>query len=60
MKIKNIRRYRKILKPARRVKARMGWLFIALAWLGGKLKWMKYLNPARYLKILDEDDKYRK
>ena len=53
MKIKNIRRYRKILKPARRVKARMGWLFIALAWLGGKLKWMKYLNPARYLKILD-------
>ncbi len=53
MKIKNIRRYRKILKPARRVKARMGWLFIALAWLGRKLKWMKYLNPARYLKILD-------
>ena len=53
MKIKNIRRYRKILKPARRVKARMGWLFIALAWLGGKLKWMQYLNPARYLKILD-------
>lgn len=31
----------------------MKWLFAALSWLGGKLKWMKHLNPARYLKILD-------
>lgn len=26
---------------------------MSLAWLGGKLAWMKYLNPSRYLKILD-------
>ena len=31
----------------------MKWLFAALSWLGGKLKWMKHLNPARYMKILD-------
>ena len=53
MKTKNIRRYRKILKPMRWTKNHMKWLFAALAWLGGKLKWMKLLNPARYLKILD-------
>ena len=53
MKTKNIRRYRKILKPMRWTKNHMKWLFAALSWLGGKLKWMKLLNPARYLKILD-------
>ena len=53
MKTKNIRRYRKILKPMRWTKNHMKWLFAALAWLSGKLKWMKLLNPARYLKILD-------
>lgn len=53
MKTKNIRRYRKILKPMRWTKNHMKWLFAALAWLGRKLKWMKLLNPARYLKILD-------
>lgn len=53
MKTKNIRRYRKILKPMRWTKNHMKWLFAALSWLGGKLKWMKHLNPARYLKILD-------
>ena len=53
MKTKNIKRYRKILKPMRWTKNHMKWLFAALSWLGGKLKWMKHLNPARYLKILD-------
>ena len=53
MKTKNIRRYRKILKPMRWTENHMKWLFAALSWLGGKLKWMKHLNPARYLKILD-------
>ncbi len=53
MKTKNIKRYRKILKPMRWTENHMKWLFAALSWLGGKLKWMKHLNPARYLKILD-------
>ena len=53
MKTKNIRRYRKILKPMRWTENHMKWLFAALSWLGGKLKWMKHLNPARYMKILD-------
>lgn len=53
MKTKNIRRFRKALKAARWIKIHFAWLFVALAWLGRRLGWMKYLNPARYLKILD-------
>ena len=53
MKTKNIRRFRKVLKAARWVRIHFAWLFVALAWLGRRLGWMKYLNPARYLKILD-------
>lgn len=53
MKTKNIRRFRKVLKAARWIRIHFAWLFAALAWLGRRLGWMKYLNPARYLKILD-------
>lgn len=53
MKTKNIRRFRKVLKAARWIRIHFAWLFVALAWLGKRLGWMKYLNPARYLKILD-------
>ena len=53
MKTKNIRRFRKVLKAARWIRIHFAWLFVALAWLGRRLGWMKYLNPARYLKILD-------
>lgn len=53
MKTKNIRRFRKVLKAARWIRLHFAWLFVALAWLGRRLGWMKYLNPARYLKILD-------
>ena len=53
MKTKNIRRFRKVLKAARWIRIHFAWLFVALAWLGSRLGWMKYLNPARYLKILD-------
>lgn len=53
MKTKNIRRFRKVLKAARWTRIHFAWLFVALAWLGKRLGWMKYLNPARYLKILD-------
>lgn len=53
MKTKNIRRFRKALKAARWIRIHFAWLFVALAWLGKRLGWMKYLNPARYLKILD-------
>lgn len=31
----------------------LNWLFVALAWIGHKLRWMKYLNPFRYIKRLD-------
>lgn len=53
MKTKNIRRFRKALKAARWIRIHFAWLFVALAWLGRRLGWMKYLNPARYLNILD-------
>lgn len=53
MKTKNIRRFRKVLKAARWIRIHFAWLFVALAWLERRLGWMKYLNPARYLKILD-------
>lgn len=53
MKTKNIRRFRKVLKAAKWIRIHFAWLFVALAWLGRRLGWMKYLNPARYLKILD-------
>lgn len=53
MKAKNIRRYKGILKLARQSRRRLGILAAPLAWLGRKLGWMKYINPFRYLKILD-------
>ncbi|CCX64243.1 putative uncharacterized protein [Prevotella sp. CAG:1058] len=53
MKTKNIRSFRKVLKAARWIMIHFAWLFVALAWLGRRLGWMKYLNPARYMKILD-------
>lgn len=53
MKTKNIRRFRKALKAARWIRIHFAWLFVALAWLRRRLGWMKYLNPERYLKILD-------
>lgn len=42
-----------MLKLARWMKIHFAWLISALNWLGKKLRWMKYLNPTRYLKILD-------
>lgn len=53
MKRKNIRRFRKVLKLTRWMKIHFAWLISALNWVGKKLRWMKYLNPTRYLKILD-------
>lgn len=53
MKIKNIRRFRRILKLLRWIKVHLKWLFALFSWLGKKLNWMKYLNPFRHLKILD-------
>lgn len=35
------------------MKIHFAWLISALNWVGKKLRWMKYLNPTRYLKILD-------
>lgn len=53
MKAKNIRRYKGILELARQSKRWWGIFVLPLAWLGRKLGWMKYINPFRYLKILD-------
>lgn len=53
MRIKNIRRFRRILKLLRWMRIHLKWLFALFSWLGKKLNWMKYLNPLRYLKILD-------
>jgi len=35
------------------LRKRFNWLFAALAWTGRKLRWTRYLNPFRYIKILD-------
>lgn len=32
---------------------RLNWLFVSFSWLEKKMKWMKFINPFRYLKILD-------
>lgn len=53
MKAKNIRRFRHFLKLGRQMRTHLNWLFVSLAWLKKKLHWMKYINPFRYLKILD-------
>ena len=50
MKTKNIRKFRRILKCTRWTKSHLNWLFISFAWLGKKLG---FLNPSRYLKVLD-------
>lgn len=50
MKTKNIRKFRRILKCTRWMKSHLGWLFMSLAWIGKKLG---FLNPSRYLKVLD-------
>lgn len=42
-----------MLKLTRWMKIHFAWLISALNWVGKKLRWMKYLNPTRYLKILD-------
>lgn len=53
MKRKNIRRFSLLLKTLRWFRLHLNRLFTALAWLGYKLSWMKYLNPFKYIKILD-------
>jgi len=53
MKRKNIRRFRRLFKMLRWLRKRFNWLFAALAWTGRKLRWTRYLNPFRYIKILD-------
>lgn len=67
MDFSKIRKHRRRLKVARWfsrhfgwlkrlglwLKKRMHWLFVALAWLGSKFRWMRYLNPFRYIKRLD-------
>lgn len=50
MKTKNIRKFRRILKCTRWMKSHLGWLLMSLAWIGKKLG---FLNPSRYLKVLD-------
>ena len=53
MKTKNIRRFRRILKFMRWNRRHLNWLFVSLAWLGMKMRWIKFLSPTRYLKKLD-------
>lgn len=53
MKRKRIRRFRRLLKLLRWLKRHLTWLFVAFVWIGHKLRWMKYINPFRYIKRLD-------
>lgn len=50
MKTKSIRKFRRVLKAIRWMKSHLKWLFASFAWLRNKLG---FLNPSRYLKILD-------
>lgn len=53
MKTQSIRRHRKLLKTARWTRRRLAWLFAAWHWLTHKLRFLKWLNPFRYIKRLD-------
>ncbi|MBP3756512.1 MAG: LptF/LptG family permease [Prevotella sp.] len=67
MEFSKIRKHRKRLKAARWIERHTGWLrktglwlrhhlhflFLAIAWLGRKLSWLKWINPFRYIKRLD-------
>lgn len=35
------------------MKIHLNWLLASFSWIGKRLSWMKYINPLRYLKILD-------
>ena len=49
----NIKRWRKPLKAIRTIKNAFAPVISAMKWAAKYLGWMKYLNPKRYLKILD-------
>ena len=49
----NIKRWRKPLKAIRTIKNAFAPVINAMKWAAKYLGWMKYLNPKRYLKILD-------
>ncbi len=53
MQISTIRRFIGPLKFLRELRRHMGWLFKSFSWLKDKLSWMQYLNPMKYLSILD-------
>ena len=53
MKRKNIRRFGKGLKALRWIKRHFNPIWVAIAWTGRKLSWIRYLNPFRYIKRLD-------
>lgn len=53
MKTRKIRHFRHLLKVLRWFRLKFAWLFIAFAWAGRKLWWLKYANPLRYVKKLD-------
>lgn len=53
MEYYNIRRWRKPLKAARAIKRASAPVTKAMGWVAKHMGWLKYLNPKRYLKILD-------
>lgn len=42
-----------MLKARRQLRQQFAWLMKAMQWLGRKLRWMRWLNPFRYIKRLD-------
>lgn len=53
MEYYNIKRWRKPLKAIRAIKRTFAPITKAMGWVAKHLGWLKYLNPKRYLKILD-------
>ena len=53
MKIKNIKLFRIMSDALTWIKAHLNTQTVSSSWLGKKLGWLKYINPFRYLKILD-------
>ncbi len=50
---KTRRRHRRLLKAGRWMRRHFAWLITWMAWLGGKLSFLRILNPNKYIRRID-------
>ena len=53
MEYSKVKRILPLLKARRQLRHQFAWLLLAMRWLGKYLRWMRWLNPFRYIKRLD-------